>query len=203
MSGTPIDMNIYLIYIIRVLDKYAMDSAKFCSVFHRLEEPHRHYHTSKHIWEMMSMIDEEQYMSLPAKRTLLLAALYHDCVYDPLKTDNEEQSVLVARQDLEAIRTTQNNSYITTGIIDEVCSLIMETKDMSVDTAFTYYDRFHLYHGDLDRLVEDGKLIRREFYSYSYDEFLAGRKKFLIGLFHKNPNLEAYLKELEKGDTLR
>ena len=66
----------------------------FDSVVDRYEEPHRAYHTLEHILECHGWLEVARDL---AERPLEveLALLYHDIVYDPLRTDNERQSAVL------------------------------------------------------------------------------------------------------------
>ena len=63
--------------------------------FHRLVqaygEPHRHYHTLTHIVKMLNALREFG-KDLQHHEEVELAIWFHDAVYDPQRTDNEEAS---------------------------------------------------------------------------------------------------------------
>lgn len=59
----------------------------------QLHEPHRHYHTLKHVKEMLRHYDG-------SSRELIAAIWLHDIIYDPRASDNEERSADQARADL-------------------------------------------------------------------------------------------------------
>jgi predicted metal-dependent HD superfamily phosphohydrolase len=54
----------------------------------RYGEAHRHYHTLVHVDRMLGLLDET---GLGNDR-IELAIWFHDCVYDPLASDNEAAS---------------------------------------------------------------------------------------------------------------
>ena len=63
-------------------------------------EPHRHYHTLRHIAALLALLDRHD----PADRdALTLAILFHDIVYDPTRQDNEEASAAWAVRRLESL----------------------------------------------------------------------------------------------------
>ena len=67
----------------------------------RWSEPHRHYHTVNHLAAVLARLDElAGYASEPA--AVELAAWFHDAVYDPYASDNEEQSARLAEERLGA-----------------------------------------------------------------------------------------------------
>jgi len=64
--------------------------------------PHRYYHTLTHLEHMHQQL-------VPCKNwiddwdTILFSLFYHDIIYDPLQSDNEEQSAALAVQRLQAL----------------------------------------------------------------------------------------------------
>jgi len=67
----------------------------------RYSEPQRHYHTAQHIDECLRELDAGHAKpSHPLE--LEFAIWFHDAVYDPHATDNEEESSRLAHQYLEA-----------------------------------------------------------------------------------------------------
>ena len=53
-------------------------------------ERHRVWHGPEHLLSLLGCFESEQ--DSQTRETLLLAALYHDAIYDPLRADNEEAS---------------------------------------------------------------------------------------------------------------
>lgn len=191
----------YIQKIIHVMEKYSIGIAPYVSVFQRLMESHRYYHTPVHVYEMMDFIDNDYFMDIRKKRKYILAALYHDCVYDPAKTDNEEESVKVMTEDLTSIANTQP-IYLDSIDIPSIAKMIMDTKNMSEDTEFTDIDRYFLHHGSLERLVEDGCKIREEYLAVPYDKYVEERCKFLEQFVTYNPNIIRYISLLSRRDSL-
>lgn len=66
-------------------------------------EPHRHYHTVDHIEAVLRHLRTLDAMNI----TTAFAAFYHDLVYDPTRSDNEEKSALLAAASLTAMRVPQ------------------------------------------------------------------------------------------------
>ena len=82
-------------------------------------EKQRHYHTMEHIQSMIAEIDNNSDSSLD-KNALLFATWFHDIVYDPTKSGNEEQSAKIAVQVL-------NRLHVPTETIQLVEELILAT----------------------------------------------------------------------------
>src|SRR5690348_1527399 len=66
------------------------------------ERPDRHYHTLRHIAQVLGTIDRLRDRALDPV-SLRLAAWYHDAVYDSRAKDNEERSADLARAVLPAL----------------------------------------------------------------------------------------------------
>lgn len=66
----------------------------------RYTEPHRRYHTVRHLRAVLGALHRWLGPELPD--SLLTAALWHDAVYDPRAHDNEEQSAALVSGDPRA-----------------------------------------------------------------------------------------------------
>jgi hypothetical protein len=63
-------------------------------------EPHRRYHTRRHIEQCLALLDEVPDLMDSERQVLTYAIWWHDAVYDPLAKDNESRSADMARLDL-------------------------------------------------------------------------------------------------------
>jgi predicted metal-dependent HD superfamily phosphohydrolase len=88
-------------------------------------EPHRRYHTRAHIEACLAELGKVEGLSAEDRRTLEYAIWWHDAVYDPHRSDNEERSADLARQDLGRLG-------VPDGQIDEAARLILLTKGHEV-----------------------------------------------------------------------
>lgn len=57
----------------------------------RYAEPHRYYHTMAHVSSMLELLAEHR-PELLAPDVVVLAAFFHDVIYDPRANDNEARS---------------------------------------------------------------------------------------------------------------
>lgn len=79
----------------------APDPALGQALIGRYAEPHRHYHCVEHLSAVLSEVDTlASYAANP--ELALLAAWYHDAIYDPRRSDNEERSAELAESELAA-----------------------------------------------------------------------------------------------------
>lgn len=63
----------------------------------RYAEPHRHYHTLRHLTAVLDLVDELA-DEADDPDVVRLAAWFHDAVYDPQRDDNEERSAVLAER---------------------------------------------------------------------------------------------------------
>jgi pantetheine-phosphate adenylyltransferase len=145
-------------------------------------ESHRHYHTLNHLNDLIDQINESKSKySQKEYEKLLIAALFHDCVYDPMKQDNEEKS---AQFFMECCQDKTNPDLL------DINKMILDTKTHQATTklseSFNYYD-MNIVERDFDQLLEWENGIFNEYKAYG-ELYKEGRLKFLESLLDKYPN---------------
>ena len=87
----------------------------------RYAEMHRHYHDLAHLDDVLRRVEElaEHTRDVGVVR---LAAWFHDAVYDPTASDNEESSARLAETTLSELR-------VEDGIVAEIARLVRGTAD--------------------------------------------------------------------------
>jgi predicted metal-dependent HD superfamily phosphohydrolase len=94
------------------------------AVFERLAaayaEPARAYHNAKHIGDCLALLDTSRHL---ARRTdeVEAAIWFHDAVYVPGRTDNEEQSA-------ELARTSLRQAQVASEATERVGALVLATR---------------------------------------------------------------------------
>lgn len=159
----------------------------------RYAEPQRHYHTQAHLAAVIRSLWKARTLTqdLP---TLLLAAFFHDVVYDPRRSDNEEQSAAHADTVLRDLGVPEDARR-------RIGELILLTQHHQADAADV--DACLLLDADLailgapapeyDRYAVQ---VRQEYAWVPDAEFRSGRaavlRKFLVRprLFHTSLFLE-------------
>jgi predicted metal-dependent HD superfamily phosphohydrolase len=145
-------------------------------------EPARHYHDVRHLEDCLSQLDEHEVT--PATRDLLeLALWFHDAVYDPRATDNEERSARWATEALAA-------AGIPAAAVNEVARLVRLTREHGTsDEAGRLICDIDL--SILGRPVEvfDAyeRRIRSEYRWVSEEVFRDGRTRILEGFLRRAP----------------
>jgi len=140
-------------------------------------EPHRRYHTRAHIEACLAALAAVEGLTGRERRILELAIWWHDAVYDPTRSDNEEASAALARADLPTLGADAD-------AIDEVARLVLLTKGHSVSAG----DRLGaiMISIDLSILGEAtevydayARAIRAEYGHVPDAAFRAGRRRVL------------------------
>lgn len=156
-------------------------------------ESHRSYHTLDHLNDLINQINENKSKySEKEYEKLLITSLFHDCIYDPMKNDNEERS---ANFFLECSVNKKDSN------IQDINQMILDTKTHQSNTklseSFNYYD-MNIVERDFDKLLKWEEGIHDEFSVYGNDEYKKGRLKFLESILDKYPkNTENLLKLVE------
>jgi predicted metal-dependent HD superfamily phosphohydrolase len=158
----------------------------------RWNEPHRHYHTQRHLDSMLAVIDAHADLADdPAQ--VRLAAWFHDAVYDPRASGNEAASAGLAASALRRLGVDPA----------EVMRLVHLTATHDPEPA----DRNGLLLTDADLSIlatppgtYDGyaAAVRREYAHVPDDRFRMGRAEVLRtfldrpALFHAVPDRDAW-----------
>lgn len=167
-------------YLQSILDKW-MINISIDDIFNHWSESHRYYHTLEHLNDLISQIEsDKQKYSDKEYEMLLITALFHDIVYDPLKRDNEERSADFFIKSCTNI--TSDIKVIKQAILDTQTHL--STTDIS--EQFNKYD-MNIVERPLNDLLEWEKGIYNEFKSFG-DKYKTGRLSFLKSLLPKYPN---------------
>ena len=142
-------------------------------------ESHRHYHTLNHLNDLIDQINENKSKySEKEYEKLMLTALFHDCVYDPMSSTNEEESA----------------NFLMECSIDKTNLDVLEVKQMILDTkthqsttnlseTFNHYD-MSIVERDFNQLLEWENGISEEYKAYG-EQYKEGRLKFLESLLDK------------------
>lgn len=89
-------------------------------------EPHRRYHTRRHIEQCLALLDTVPDLMDSERQVLTWAIWWHDAVYDAKASDNEAKSAEMAKGDLRDLGATIHQR-------DEVARLIRLTAGHQVE----------------------------------------------------------------------
>lgn len=156
-------------------------------------ESHRHYHNLNHLNDLIDQINENKSKySNKEYEKLILTALFHDCVYDPISSTNEEDSANF----LMECSLDKSNSDIL-----DVKQMILDTKTHNSTTNLSeHFNKFDMsiVERDFDQLLEWENGISEEFSVFPKEQYKEGRIKFLESVMDNYPNnTENLLKLIE------
>jgi pantetheine-phosphate adenylyltransferase len=149
-------------------------------------ERHRKFHTMDHIKSMFKYYEDR---GLPISNEVFLAICFHDIVYDPMRTDNEEKSFEVFEKYYKTTPIFENGLNIAM-----IENLILSTKDhfnvlenCGIETRnFLIADLNILYSADIGVLIEYENQIFFEYQKYPIECYLENRLKFLWKFYVEN-----------------
>jgi predicted metal-dependent HD superfamily phosphohydrolase len=123
------------------------------------QEPHRHYHTQEHIRDCLDKFELLREQALRPDE-IELAIWFHDAVYRPHRSDNEQQSADWAVRFL-------TDSRAAADVAGRVWGLIMATRHAVVpsdpDTAILIDVDLSILGADADRYARFETEVRREY----------------------------------------
>jgi predicted metal-dependent HD superfamily phosphohydrolase len=147
----------------------------------RYAEPHRRYHTTEHLADVLGHVDALAGEADDAE-AVRLAAWFHDAVYDPARGDNEERSAALAEQSLAGTDLAPKAA--------EVARLVRQTATHDPDEGDR--DGAVLCDADLAILAADperyaayASAVREEYAAVPDEEFREGRAGVLRRLLDR------------------
>jgi predicted metal-dependent HD superfamily phosphohydrolase len=140
-------------------------------------EPQRAYHDARHISACLRLLDDPAVAALATHRAEVEAALwFHDAIYDPRATDNEEQSAQLVEIALEGAQVVKE-------VIARIADHVRATKHHTADSA----DGQLVLDIDLSILGQPPEVyerfeveIRREYAWVDAAAYAAGRAAVLL-----------------------
>lgn len=153
----------------------------------RWREPHRHYHTIVHLEEMLRVLHPLS-ADPPGHAVAVLAAWFHDAVYDPRAGGNEAASARLADRDLTDLGVAAEARAAVAG-------LVLMTADHAVPREDSLSAWFHdadlwILSADPGRFDEYCAQVRAEYAHVPDAAYAAGRAAILRPLLER-PRLYA------------
>jgi predicted metal-dependent HD superfamily phosphohydrolase len=141
-------------------------------------EPHRHYHTLRHVTECLTEFDAVRHLARQPV-AVEMAIWFHDAIYDTHAQDNEERSAELAAQCLSEVGA--NGSLIET-----VKRLVLSTKShdaaMDVDAPLMVDMDLSILGQSRERFHEYEIQIRQE-YAWVPEAVFAAKRAEILGRF--------------------
>ncbi|HAS39735.1 MAG TPA: hypothetical protein DCS93_04620 [Microscillaceae bacterium] len=148
------------------------------------QAPHRFYHNEEHLEFLIQEIEKLHAMEIVneiARNVLLIAAFFHDIVYEPLANDNEEKSA-------ELLVKMVTARYQEAKLAEEI---ILDTKthepQSQLSTLFCSLDMYIVEHSNFHELLGWEHKIFKEFQMIDYQFYKQGRLKLLKDFVRKYP----------------
>ncbi|WP_309727979.1 hypothetical protein [Chamaesiphon sp. OTE_75_metabat_556] len=151
--------------------------------------PDRHYHNLNHIYHLLAIIQRFDRESSPNSvhlqdaSSVILAAWFHDFVYDPQATDNEIQSAKAATELLANLHVSLD--------LDRIERLILATQGHQIDPDDA--DLCMFLDADLAILGADPvryaayvRSIRREYDWVDEASYRTGRRRVLVSFLQRD-----------------
>lgn len=135
----------------------------------------RHYHTLQHLENLLITLTEVK-SEIQNWESILFTLFYHDIIYTALKSDNEENSALLAEKRMQQLSVSND-------IIERCKNQILATKshDKSTDSDTNYFT-----DADLSVLGQPWEIyslyyknVRKEYAIYPDFIYNTGRKKVI------------------------
>lgn len=147
-------------------------------------EPHRHYHNLRHISDCLAEFDALRAQARqPA--AVELAIWFHDAIYDPRASDNEERSAELAKRRIAEAGCSEET-------IVSVVALIMATKThdskLSVDAPLLVDVDLSILGKSMERFHEYETQIREE-YSWVPELTFAVKRAEILERFLARPRI--------------
>lgn len=167
-----------------VLDKWQI-TTPLEDIMKMWNDPSRLYHGKSHLDDLIQQIQNYQQISSKEREMLFLIALFHDIIYDPQRTDNEERS---ADFFLNSVKNQTND-------IREISKCILDTRNHNssslISKIFCEMD-MDIVKRPLQDLLKWEEGISFEYSFLSTNEYIIRRTAFLEKIIQQYPeNLEA------------
>ena len=153
-----------------VLSGEGFDKKDIERVWDAYDEPHRFYHNHNHLTNLEKLINEDTSLKNEDKALLLIAAAYHDIVYVPGNTTNEEESIEIFRE------AAANSRFFKDEIeaIEKIANIIKATgqrnqPDNSMECIFWFMDN-QILEANFGALFNYEMQIYKEFQKYPYEQ---------------------------------
>lgn len=151
----------------------------FASVVNRYREAHRSYHDVRHVrWVVRHVGEFAETQRVVDLGTVVVAAFYHDAIYNPVASGNEDASATLAAEALAELDWQRER-------IDAVTSMIAGTIDHQWNES-TPVDTAVLYAADLGILAADPagysayvRNVRKEYAHVDQSDWVSGRSAVL------------------------
>ena len=171
-----------------ILDKWHI-TTRLEDILYLWSNPRRKYHGKSHLDDLIQQIQNHSPLTPKEREMLFLIALFHDCVYDPQRSDNEEQSAAFF---LKSITKPARDA-------DEIAQCILDTKthkpSSPLSALFCEMD-MDIVRRPLTELKEWERGIAHEYSFLQPEEYRLRRVDFLEKMVIRYPENAVALRKL-------
>ena len=162
---------------------YAEQEGLFDKMIVRYDEPHRYYHTRKHILDCIESWEQVYEVELKHPHAVALALYYHDVVYDTHRGDNEDRSADLFAHHAASLGLASLH-------IERIIQMILATKNHDSDDSDTRVlldIDLSILGADSDAFWQFEAQIRREYFWVPEALYRAERAKIMRGFLASEP----------------
>ncbi len=160
-------------------------------------ESHRYYHNIEHIENLLKLFST-YYDKIVDKDAIFWTIWFHDCIYYPKNSDNEEQSAIIAKTELTKIFSKNTNNSVNdfnTNLINKIKFYILATKthkNSKNDEDLQWFLDFDLSVLGAEPAIYDeyAANIRKEYAHIPTWKYSIGRRKVLSSFLAKDKIFE-------------
>lgn len=162
------------------------------NILSKWNEPHRYYHNIDHLNYLLNRISSINDLSDIDKDILIICSYFHDIVYNPKKSNNEEKSIELLNEYTQIPLDIRNRCSL---IIKDTSSSEIPTDDLS--KLFWLLDRETL-NAEVGDLIEYENKIFKEYQFVPYDVYRKKRIEFLKTVDKRSNHIEQLISYIEK-----
>ena len=165
----------------------------FNKIIEKYSEPHRYWHNIDHLYKLIEGTLEKEFFECDYQHSkhfimkVVLAIFYHDYVYEPEKSNNEEKSVKEMSNDFYEYLSNTFLSDVKEAILNTK-NLVTKPEDGIVKYILSKLDTDIIYSSDMNELLYWENCIFKEYQIYSYSKYRDGRIKFLTKAYIETKN---------------
>lgn len=142
----------------------------------RWREPHRGYHDERHLAEVLVAVEELAGPALPP--VVVLAAWYHDAVYEGRPGDDEEASARLVETELAALSVADETVAEVARLVRSTAAHDLPTDGRS-DEAVLHDADLWILASPAERFDEYCADVRREYAHVDDEDYRRGRRAVL------------------------
>lgn len=140
----------------------------------RYSQPERTYHNLQHLEEVLHAFDK--YVPMHAPREIELALWFHDAVYEPMATNNEERSADLFLKLSHRLKLSHHQEH---GIKMAIMATKHDALPMTIVDKYVVDADLSILGAEPARFDEYERQVRAEFTSVTNSEWKTGRTRLL------------------------